>query len=95
MIDDFHGDAAGLGFIEGAGDVAMQRGPGFFVDFGFQRGFERAVRIVRAEEAGVAHEEAFFVVVSVNKPAGNALWTIASHFTGLRVEDIHAIHFYP
>jgi len=31
MIDLLHGDAAGLGFIEGTGDVAVEGGPGLLV----------------------------------------------------------------
>ncbi len=68
----FYGDAAGLGFVEGAGGVAVQGGPGFFVDLGFQRCFQGAVGVVLAEEVGVADEEAFFVVVGVDEPAGDA-----------------------
>ena len=91
MVDDFYGDAPGLGFGEGAGGVAIQRGPGFFVNLGFDRGLERAVGIVRAEEIGVADEEAFFVVVGVDEPAGNAVGSVAADLAGLRVEDVHAV----
>ena len=31
MVDDFDGAAAGFGFVEGAGGVAVERGPGFGV----------------------------------------------------------------
>ena len=31
MVDDFHSDVPGLGFIEGPGGIAVQCGPGFFV----------------------------------------------------------------
>ncbi len=34
MVNDFDGDAAGFGFVEGAGGVAVECGPGFEVDFG-------------------------------------------------------------
>ena len=45
--------------------------------------------IVRAEEVGVAYEEAFLVVVDVDEPAGDAFRAIAAHFAGLRVENVH------
>jgi hypothetical protein len=38
MIDHLHGDAAGFGFVEGTGDVAVKGCPGFFVDFGLKGG---------------------------------------------------------
>ncbi len=44
----FYGDAAGLGFVEGARGVAVQGGPGFFVDLGFEGGFQGAVGVVGA-----------------------------------------------
>src|ERR1043166_7933003 len=50
VIDDFHGDAARLRFLERSCAVAVQRGPGFGVDLGFQCGLEGAVRVVRAKE---------------------------------------------
>jgi len=87
MVDDFHGDAAGLRFGERARGVAVQRGPCLFIDLGFQRGLQRAVRIVRAEEVGMADEEAFFVVVGVDEPAGDAVGTVAANFAGSGMED--------
>lgn len=36
MIDDLYGDAARLRLLEGAGGVAVEGGPGVFVDLGFQ-----------------------------------------------------------
>jgi hypothetical protein len=44
-----------------------------------------AVRVVGAEEVGVADEEAFFVVVGVDEPAGDAVGAVADDFAGLRV----------
>jgi hypothetical protein len=40
VVDDFNGDAAGFGFGERAGGVAVEGFPGFGVDFGFQGGLE-------------------------------------------------------
>ena len=94
MIDHFHRDAAALGFLEWPRCVAVQRRPGFFVDLGFEGGLQRAVGIVGAEEVGVADEEAFFVVVGIDEPAGDAVGAVADDFAGLGFEDIHAIHLY-
>ena len=63
----------------------MERRPGFCVDLGFERGLQRAVGIVRAEEVGVADEEAFFVVVGVDEPAGDAVGAVADDFAGVAV----------
>jgi len=79
MIDHFHRDAPGLGFVERARGVAIERGPGFGVDFGLEAGFERAIGVVGAQEVGVTHEETFFVVVGVNKPTGDAIGVVTAH----------------
>ena len=84
-----------VGFVEGAGGVAVERGPGFFVDLGLERGLERFVGIVRAEEIGVADEEALFVVVGIDEPAGDAVGAVAADFAGVRVEDVHAVDLHP
>ena len=94
MVDDLDSDAAGLGFVEGAGGVAIERRPGFGVDLGLERGLERAVGVVGAEEVGVADEEAFFVVVGVDEPAGDTVGAVADDFAGLGFEYIHAVHFH-
>lgn len=64
------------------------------VDFRFQRGLESAVGVVGTEEVGVADEEAFFVVVGVDEPAGDAVGAVADDFAGLGFEDIHAVHLH-
>ena len=91
MVDHLHGDAAGCGFVEGAGGVAVECCPGFFVDLGLEGGLERLVGVVCPEEVGMADEETLFVVVGVDKPAGDALGPVAAHFAGGGVEDIHAV----
>lgn len=48
VVDDFDGDAAGLGFVEGAGCVAVESGPGLGVDFGFEGGFEAFLGVAGA-----------------------------------------------
>jgi hypothetical protein len=53
MVDHLYGDPPGFRLVEGARGVAVQRGPGFLVDLGLERGLERLVRIVRAQEIGV------------------------------------------
>ena len=91
MIDHLHGDTARLWFVERSGSVAVEGGPGFFVNLGFEGGFERAVGVVRAEEIGVTDEEAFFVVVGVDEPASDAFGAVAADFAGLGVEDVHTM----
>ena len=39
----------------------------------------------------MADEEAFFVVVGVDKPAGDAVGTVAADFAGVRVKDINPV----
>ena len=54
-----------LRLVERARGVAVQGRPGLLVDLGLERRLQRAVGIVRAEEVGVADEEALLVVVDV------------------------------
>ena len=49
------------------------------------------VGIVRAQEVGVADEEALLVVVGVDEPAGDALGAVAAHLAGVGVEDVDAV----
>ena len=92
MIDDLDGDAPGLRCVKGTGGVAVEGGPGLFVDLGFEGGFQGAVGIVGTEEVGVADEEALFVVVGVDEPAGDAVGAVAADFARLRVEHVHTVN---
>ena len=83
MVDDFDGDAAGLVFGEGSGGVAVERFPGFPVDFGFERRLEGFVRVVGAKEVGVSHEKALLVVVGVDEPTGDTVRAVTANFTGV------------
>ena len=69
----------------------MQRFPGLGVDLGFERGLERLVGIVCAEEVGVADEEIFLVVVSVDEPTGDPLRAVAAYFAGVGVKNVNAV----
>ena len=93
MVDHLHRDAPGFGFIEGAGGVAVEGCPGICVDFRLEGGFQGFVGIVGAEEVGVADEESFFVVVGVDKPAGDAVGAVGADFAGVGMEDVHAVDF--
>ena len=53
MVDDLHSDSATLGFIEGAGGVAVQCFPHVFVDVGFEGGFQSFVRIIGTKKVGM------------------------------------------
>jgi hypothetical protein len=77
VVDHLDRDAPGGGLGERAGDVAVEALPGFLVDLGLEGGLERLVGVVGAEEVGVADEEALFVVVGVDEPAGDALGAVA------------------
>jgi len=41
----------------------------------------------------MADEKALFVVISVDKPAGNAFGAIAAHLAGIGMKDIHTVDF--
>ena len=69
----------------------MEGGPGVCVDFGFEGGFQGGVGIVGAEEISVADEETFLVIVGVDKPAGDAIGTVAADLAGVRVENVDAV----
>ncbi len=87
MIDHLHGDSTGGWFVEGAAGVAVEGLPGVFVDLGFQVRLQRLVGIVGSKEIRVADEEAFFVVVRVDEPAGDTVGVAAFAFTGLAVKN--------
>jgi len=91
VIDHLDRDTAGFGFLKSARGIAVEGGPGFFVDLGLEGGLQSAVGIVRAEEVGMTDKEAFFVVVGVDEPAGDAFGAVADDFAGLRFEHIHAM----
>lgn len=46
MVDGFDGDAAGGGFVKGAGGVAVECAPCVLVDLRLECGFERLVGVV-------------------------------------------------
>ena len=72
----------------------MQCIPGFLVYFCLESSFEGLVRIIGAEEIGMADKEAFLVVVCVNEPAGYPFGSVASDFAGVGVEYVHTVNFY-
>ena len=39
----------------------------------------------------MANEEAFFVIVGVDEPTGDAFSTIAAYFAGVGMEHVHAV----
>ena len=93
MVNHLHRDPAGLRLVEGPGGVAVQRGPGVFVNLGLERDLERLIGAASAEEVGVADEEALLVVVGVDEPAGDAVRAVAAHLAGVGVEDVDAVDF--
>lgn len=64
---------------------------GFFVDLGFECRLQGFVGIVCAEKIGVTNEEALFIVVRIDEPAGDAVGAVAADFTRVWMEDVYAI----
>ena len=93
MIDHLNGDPSRGRFGEGPGGVATEGFPGFRVDFGFKCGLKGFVRIIGAEEVGVADEEALLVVIAIDEPAGDAVGVVATDFAGVGMEHVDAFYF--
>lgn len=91
MIDHLHRNPPRLRLVEGARNIAVERRPGVSVNFRLERGLEGFVGVVCAQEVGVADEEAFFVVVGVDEPAGDAFGAVAADFAGVWVEDVDTV----
>ena len=90
VVDHLDRDASGGGFGEWPRRVAVQSGPSVGVDLGFERGLEGSVRVLHAEEVGVAHEKTLLVVVRVDEPTGDAVGIVAAYLAAARMEDVHA-----
>src|SRR5579862_733296 len=95
MVDDFHSNAPGFWFWESAGGIAVECRPCFWIDFGLKRSLERAVRVVCTQEIGVTNEKALLVVVSVDKPACDAIRAVAPYLACVGVKHIDAVDFDP
>ena len=92
VVDHLHGDAAGFWFFERPGGVAVERFPGFLVDFCFEGRPEGFVRVIGAEEIGVAYEEALLVVIGIDEPAGDAVGAVTADLAGVGVEHVDAMN---
>src|SRR5690554_4076773 len=66
VVDDFYGDSARLWLWKGTAHRGVQGLPSFLVDLGSKGALQPLVGLVAASEVGVAHEEAFLVVVRVD-----------------------------
>lgn len=84
VIDDFDCYAAALGFLEGAGGVAVKSSPGKFVDFDFERGLEGAVGVVGAEDIGLEDEEVLATDSGVSRTEGTAFLGASTLFSSVR-----------
>jgi hypothetical protein len=73
MIDDFHGEFAGLGLIEWPAFGAIESIPRGFIDIGTQGALQFIIRFVAAGEIGVADKETLAVVIRVDEPAGDII----------------------
>ena len=69
----------------------MEGLPGFLVDLGFERRPKGFVRVAGAQEVGVTDEEALFIIVGVDEPAGDAIGAVATDLAGVGMEYIHAV----
>ena len=56
VVDDFDCNATAFGFLEGAGEVAVECFPCLCVDLGFKGSLQRLVGIVGTKEIGLAYE---------------------------------------
>jgi hypothetical protein len=87
----FYGDLAGLGFGKGAALRTVDARPGSYVDLGPQGTFQFFVRLIRANDVGVAHKEAFAGVVGINEPAGDIVGGGIADFSGRWVVYVEAL----
>ena len=73
MVNDFDGNLAGLGLVEGAADGGIKGLPGRLIYIGPEGAFELFVGLIGTGEIGVADEEALAVAIGVNEPAGDVV----------------------
>jgi len=91
VVDDLDGDLACFRPGEGAALGRVEFRPRGLVDFGAQGALELVVRLVRAGEVGVAHEEALAVVVRVDEPAGDVVGAARAHLARRRVVHVQPV----
>src|SRR5664280_94040 len=72
----------------------MEGGPGILVDFRLERGLERTIGVVCAEEVRMADEEALLVVISVDEPAGDTVRAVAPYLARARMKYVDAVHLH-
>src|SRR5579872_968274 len=91
VIDDFHCDATARGPRERTRGVGIERRPGLLVDLRLERCLEALVGVVRAQEIGVADEEALLVVVGVDEPGGDAVGIVRADGARIGVEHVDTV----
>ena len=91
MIDHLHRNPPRLGLFESPRHIAVQRLPRLLVDLRLERRLQRLIRIIRSQEIGMPHEEAFLVVIRIHEPAGDAIGIVAAHLAGIGMEYVHAV----
>jgi hypothetical protein len=92
VVDHLNRNPARLWLVKWPRCIAVQRLPRVFIDFGLQRCLQRPVGIVRAQKMRVPNEEAFLVVIGVDKLAGDAVRVIAPDLTRCRIEHIDPVN---
>lgn len=63
------------------------------MDFGLEGGLGGFVGIAGAEKIGMADEEAFFVVIGIDEPAGDAFGSAGADFAGVGVKNVPPLIF--
>lgn len=94
MIDHFHRDPPAVRAFKGTRRIGVECAPRLLVDLRLQCGFERGIGIIRAQEIGVADEEAFFVVIGVDELGGDAFGVIAANVPRVWIEHVNAVHLH-
>src|SRR5690554_4161312 len=92
MVNHLNRNSAGLRLAKRSRDITVQSFPCFPIYLGLQSDLQRFVWICGSKEVGMAHEEGFFVVVGVDKPAGNTVGGVADDLASLGFEHIHAVN---
>ena len=82
MINHLHRKPPRRRPLERTRRVTVERLPGFLIDLGPEGRLQGLVGVAGAEEVGVADEEASFVVVVVDEPAGYAFGAVAADLAG-------------
>ena len=71
----------------------MERFPRLDVNLGFERRLEGFVRIVCAEEIGVAHEKTLRIIIGIDEPAGDAVCAVAPNLPRVGMKYVNTMYY--